>query len=278
MTDAQPGPGHNLPDQPGTMVSVPPALLDEMHRDNKELGVRAAELLAAVPRAPKVEDEDTKGQVMDLVKLLRVAAKNAEAIRVATKAPYQTSGKAVDAYFEPYIKPLKTAMDRLGEMVTEYDLKVAAAERKRLEEEQREKARLEREAQRKADADAAAAQLLADGAEDEDDLGAALEAEDKARDAAVVAGAAREDALEAETAANVNAATLSHSRGDVSAGGLRTRWKGDLVDRRKLNIELLRDHFTEEALKKAINAYVMAGGRDLGKGAHIREVSKSVIT
>lgn len=118
------------------------------------------------------------------------------------------------------------------------------------------------EARRKSEAEAEASRKADEKIRD------AEKAEDKLERAATVERVAAK--LE-RVAAGESAAPLARTRGDYgSVSTINRRWVGELVDRKKLNLEALRPFLAADALEAAINGFVRAGGRDL-EGARIFE-------
>ena len=247
---------HELRNEPDDPLAM---LRENLSEQNRDLLDRAAELVASTERMPEaVEDEATAGKVADLIKLLNACSKAGEDRRKTAKEPHLAAGRAVDAFFKTRIaEPLEKAIARAKKPLVDYERRKAAEERRRREAEEaaaRERERLAREAAEKAAA----------AAEDDAGLDAALQAEERAR---TEAAAARE----AQQAADVSNAELSRTRGEYGAvASLRTVWRGEIADRDKLDLETLRPHIATDALQKAVNAYVRAGGRTL-RGASIFE-------
>jgi len=235
-------------------------LRDILLQDSQPLLNRRDELLGSVSRAPlAVEDEETCGKVADLVKLLTACHKNAEATRVAKKEPFLQQGRVVDGFFKQITDPLEKARKTLEPRLTKYQRDKADRERREREAAQRA---AEEEARRKAAEAAAAAQQL----ETEEDLDAAIAAEQQAKQAEL-------DKLAAQKAAEAKAAELSRSRGDFGAvASLRTFWDHKDLDRATLDLEALRPFFSQDALEKAVRAYVRANFEPGKPGTQIKGV------
>lgn len=246
----------------------PPGLVEEIRAslatDGAALCRRRDELLASFLRAPaEIADQETSGKVSDLVKLIASCQKNAEGERVSRKEPYLEASRAVDGFFKLITEPLDKAKRALEQRLTAWQRKVADAERRRREEADR-LAREEAERQRR-DAEAKAAALKTEA-----DLGAAIVAEDKARQAEADAEAARK-------AAAAKPAELSRERGELgSVASLRTYWDFRDLDRATLDLEILRPHLPQDALEKAVRSFIKAGGRQL-RGCDIFENSATVV-
>lgn len=247
--------GHNLPPTPIEELRSRLAL------ETAALAARCAELLGGVERAPiVVTDDDAAGKTGDLIKLLTVAFKGAEATRVATKEPHLEMGRAVDGFFKRLTDPVVAAKGGLQKRLDAYLVGKAAAARRTAEEE----ARLAR----------ARAQLL-----EAEALARELAAKPSAPAAPVLdaAVAAEKVALAAEAVAVARPAALAQTRGDYgSVGSLRTVWTGEITDRAALDLETLRQHIALDALEMAVRSFVRAGGRELA-GAKIYEKSTAIV-
>lgn len=138
-----------------------------------------------------------------------------------------------------------------------------------------ERVRLEAEAAVQRKLDAAAARVREQEEKDAATRRKAetRQAEREKREAAEEAKRAETAAAKATKAAGAGSAELSRTRGEYgSVGGLRTVWIHDetSVDRKKLNLEELRQHIPEAALHAAIRSFIKAGGRKL-RGCKILE-------
>ena len=242
------------------------AFLSELESRSGALIERRDELLASAKRAPEtIEDAATAGVTADFVKQLTAHEKTAETERTSEKAPYFERGKWVDIFFKTTavagIAAVKaTATARL----TTYQRKAAAAERRRREEEERARREEAERVRREAEAKAAAA-------ETEEELDAAVEAEEEA---------AEKQALAERAGRATQAGTADLSRQHSSSGtvaSLRSSWQCTAWRRSKLDLDALRTHFSDAELQKAIRGFVRAGGRDLS-GATIEEVTGSRVS
>jgi hypothetical protein len=240
-------------------------LRDELELENEPLLKRAADLAAAAGRMPeKVLDDETAGKFSDMVKLVAAAIKASEAGRVGKKEPFLEGGRAIDGFYkkrisDPLLAIKASVESRLGVYLR------AKADRERRAREEAE--RLAREAERKAQEEARKA---AEEMQNERDLQVALDAQQRAQDAAVASVAASK-------AAAAKPAEMARTRGDVgSLGTLRTHWTGEVVDRDTLDLGPLRQHLSLDDLNKAVRAYVKAGGRFLD-GAKIYEAQEVTV-
>lgn len=253
-----PGPGHNLPD-PLTI------LRDNLAEKAAALLARRREIEGRLPNVPaRIDDDETAGKVADFVRLIAAAHKGAEALRVAEKEPHLAAGRAVDGYVKAELTdPLDRAKRSLEPRLTDWQRRKAEAERA---------ARLEAErlAREEAERAAAAARAAADTLATEADLPAAIAAEESAALAAA-------DADAAAKAAAAKSADLSRTRGDLGAvASLRETWVGEIEDRATLDLNALRPYLPLDALQKAVNAYIRAGGREL-RGARIYLSATTVV-
>ncbi|MGE0726394.1 MAG: hypothetical protein AB7O45_18620 [Alphaproteobacteria bacterium] len=256
---APPSIGHNAPPDPLAI------LRDNLAEKAGPLLARRREIEGRLPNVPeRIDSDETAGKVADFVRLIAAAHKSAEGMRVAEKEPHLAAGRTVDGFFKAELTdPLERAKRSLEPRLTDWQRRKAEAERaRRLAEEQ--KAR--EEAERAAAAARAAADTLASDA----DLPAAIAAEESAALAAA-------DAEAAARAAAAKSAELSRTRGDMGAvASLREAWVGEIEDRAALDLEALRPYLPMDALQKAVNAYVRAGGRGL-RGARIFKSATTVV-
>lgn len=229
-------------------------LLDE----SASLAARRDELLGSANRAPAVVgDETTSQRVADLVRLISACMKNAEAARVSRKEPFLASGRLCDAVYKRITDPLDKSKRTLEQRLTLYQRQKAEEERRVREAEARRQAEDAERQGREAEAAAQAAQS-------EQDIDAAIGAEELARQA-------KADAVAAQKAAEVKPAELSRTRGDYGAvASLRTFWDFTELDREAIDLETLRAHLPVDAIEKAIRSYIRAGGRHL-RGCKIFE-------
>ena len=228
--------------------------------DNEAILRRAQELLEAANRAPKeVADDATAEKIGDFVKQITACIKNLDAARVKEKEPYLTLGRAVDGFF----KTPAEALDRLKKTsmkpLEDYLKAKATAERLRREREAQE-------AREAAEAQAAAARALQEANRLTEADALQAKADNSAASASVL-----------ETVANTKAADLARTRSaEGSVSRLRTRWVAKITDRQSLDFTVLQAYFTEDAIQKALNAFVAAGGREL-RGALIEQVNEVVV-
>ncbi len=261
-------------------------ILSERNKDLRPLleanGVdlvnRRDDLLEATANAPTViTSEEESHKVQDLLKMITACAKDCEARRKSDKAPTRDAGAIVDGFYksiadQPFKNsPLATADKTLRTPLNVYLRKKAEAERRAREE-------VERKAKEEAERAAREAQRLEREARDAKGLEAAIAAEEAAKIAAA-------DAEKAQKEADAKPAELSRTRSDLGAvASLSTRWVHapedeactDLVDRDKIDKDLIWPFIPMDALNQAMNGYVKAGGRDC-RGAKIFETTSVVV-
>lgn len=220
----------------------------------------ADKLIAAADRIPMlIEDDETAGRASDFMKMVNSCRKNIETIRVGEKEPYLTLGRVVDGFFRKTTDRLDTAFTRAKNPLDTYLKKKAAEEQRRRNE---EAAAL----RAKADEEARAAKML-------EDAKMRPEAE-KMVDQAIITEQAANAVAES---ANARPAEMAKSRGITGAmASLRTRWVGEIECIELINLNALAPYIHPDAVQKAINLYVAAGGREL-KGAKIYEKSDTVV-
>lgn len=229
----------------------PPPLSELLDEETLELRSRRDELLGSVARVPAaIEDEDTNKRAADLVRMITACRKKAETNRVDRKEPFLASERIVDAAFKKITDPLDLAKKQVEQRMTAFQRAKADAERRAREAEAR---RQWEESERQRQEAAAAAAAL----QTEEDLDAAIAAEDRAKQQAADAERARKEAL-------AKPAELSRSRGDFGAvASLHTFWSFADLDRDTIDLEALRQHLPIDALEKAVRSLIKAGGREL---------------
>jgi flagellar biosynthesis GTPase FlhF len=275
--------GHN---NPPDAVQILRQQLEETHRP---LIDRQEQLIGMEARLPATcEDEDTAAKLADAIKSCTTFTKTSEATRLAANEPYRASIRTVDGFFKSQSDPIDKLKTKMGAILTDYQRRVADAERRRLEAIAAEERRVAQEAERKAREEArlareareaeerraeearkAAAELAgkakreAEEAErkraaaaaaelkQQEDLAAA--ARDKAREAKQVQNVAKEDA-------SAKAADLSRSRSNSgSVASLRSTWDFSVEDPALVPREYLS--VSEGAIRTAIKANTSKDGR-----------------
>lgn len=203
-----------------------------------------------------IENDLTAGRYTDFIGTLHTHIKLAEKHRVGEKEPFLVAGRTVDAWFKAITEPLQKADKVVNERLRAYQIRKANEERHAREE----IARRERE---RAEQEATEAARLAAAVTDEHQLEQAVQAEELARLAA-------EEADRAKKEAEVKAAEISRTSGNRAQSSLTTFWDFSDLDRKILDLEILRSHIPLDALEKAVRAYIRAGGREL-RGCRIFE-------
>ena len=238
-------------------------LKDTLAEKNKDLLNRAADLIAAADRAPNtINTDEEEVQITNYLGQIAKCEKAFEGIRVSEKEPYLTLGRVVDGFFKLQIDNLNRARTKVKPALDARLLWKREQERKRLAEEAAEKKRL-------ADAQAAAAASLE-----------ASQMQSKANDALSQAMNTEAHANKLEAKADGKISVVSRGTEGNSAN-LRSVWKIEQVDRSKLNLELLRYHFTDDAIQKALNSLLATMQKPVEgqpvDGAYIHEHTESVV-
>ena len=266
MNDAAPI-GHNRPNE----LIAGDALEFRLASEYSELVDRARELVEKGERFCAVSsDEDDSASTEFLVKA-RACYKPAEAARQENKAPYDDAAGVVHAFFKTKIlDPLTALGARVNKAQTDFKVAKANAERRRREEEARaaaaaeaarreEAAKAEREAQELARAAARKRNVEAQAAAEAQARAAQLRAEE-ARLAEQKAAEAR---AEADKAAAAPAADLSRARGERGGvSSLKAYLTFRDLDRRTLDLEMLRNFIPDKGLEQAVKGWI-----DANKGA-----------
>ena len=246
--------GHNNP--PNDAETLKAALAE----NNYNLLEHAANLCNAANRIPaEITEAETAGKAADFIKQVTGAKKKLEALRVSEKEPYLTLGRVVDGFFKGVIDPLDIATKKALKPLDAYNIRIAAEERRRREEE----ARIAREKQ-------AEEMRVAAALEKAKFTEAANQVLDQAAASEAVAQTLQKEA-------EAKPAHLGHVRGESGArAALVTRWVGEVTDLAAIDLETLRHHLGPDAIQKALNSYVRAGGREL-RGAKIFEESTTQV-
>jgi len=246
------GIGHNNP--PDDIETLKAKLAE----DNKERLDRAKKLLAGVDNVPeKLEDEETAEKAAVFVAQLKKARKDAAGAWTTAKKPYTDAVNAVRSFFKDgLLTPLDAAANNVQAKIDE---RLRELDRIRQEQEAEERRQRE-EAERRATEEA---ERLAQE-------GKAFAAEQAQKQAEAI----KKAAAKAERAATQNTAIKSAECG-VSASARRP-WDGEIEDISKVDLNLLRDHFTRAEIEKAVRSFVRGGGRELA-GVHIYQTIKSTV-
>lgn len=118
----------------------PVALADDLALRFKSDLDLIAELLEAAKSVPKViEDDETHGNVGELIKKMRDTELRLDKARNAEKKPYDDTVKAINGFFKVHIEKVEKEREPLKARTTDYSERKAAAERDRLRKEEEEK-------------------------------------------------------------------------------------------------------------------------------------------
>lgn len=220
----------------------------------------AGNLINAAERIPaEITDSETEQKAVDFIKQVVNSKKTLETIRVAEKEPFLTLGRAVDGFFKSVTDNLDAAKIKAQRPLDAHLKRKADEERRKREEEAKEARRIAEE-----QALVAAALEKAKQSEAANDMLSQATISDMGAD-------------RLEKMAEVKPSELAKARGTTgSVASLRTRWVGEVVSIADLPLDLLRYHISPDALQKAVNSFVAAGGREL-KGANIYEKSEAVV-
>jgi len=218
---------------------------------------RAKALIAAEGKVPEIKDDDVAAKVTDMIRLTTAAISAATDEFTKEKKPYLDGGRAVDGFFKEITTPLADMKARLNNRLATYlDDKAEAERRAALERERLAREEAERKAKEAAEAEAANKPAEAE---------ALIESAIKAENVAEIA-AARVDAPVAD---------LTRVRGTTGGtASLSRTMVGTIVNRDKLDLGKLRPYIALDALQKALNAYVRAGGTECD-GATIAPQSRA---
>ena len=249
-------------------------LVEILTESTSEIRARHDQLIGALQRLPpKIEDDETAGKVGDFIKQIAACAKSFDTLREGKKEPYLTLGRTVDGFFKPYMERLQNAKTEALKPVTAYLQAKEAEERhiKILEAERLRKEALEKMAEANAKAEQA---RLAEIANMPSSAEVAIQSAIRLE---YVANTAIKSANAAIKASEGNAASFARTRGTLGAlATLRTSKQGTIEDIAILDLESLRYHISQDALQKAVNSFVRAGGTTL-KGARIEDVKTGMV-
>ena len=193
-----------------------------------------------------VESKEDHDACVDFVTKVRATFKGTEAERVAAKDPYLKAERAIDGFFEPIKSGLSQLMTSVSARVQDYLTRKAAEERRAREE------------AAKADAEATAARAAAETASAE------------AREAEIAA----DDKDQLAQARPADLARTRSDRGTLST--LKSVWVAKIEDADLIPLETLRPYISADTIRKAVDAYVKMGGRQL-PGVEIYQTEKVVV-
>ena len=251
--------------------------VERLQHDYAHIPKSIEELKAeAAAIALPINDNDTKGVVMSLIKRMRDQAKAIAGIHELEKAPHYRRGQGVDQFFfalhEELLRRNRTGKpgiaDTLNAALTDYDNRLLAAEqeRRRLEAEKARKeaeakAKAEAEARRKAEEAAAAAERARKAKEAKE-----AKASDAAVQVAVTSAEATSAADRAEEAyieTLAKPADLMRTRGsDGTLGTMKREPYAEIVDATKLDMATLWPFISMDAKEKALRAWAKTTGHN----------------
>lgn len=239
--------GHNFP-------PTEAELLQEKLTE-KESGIRAAILdIENTPLPSEIGDEKSAGEVTERIKTLGRIGKSVEEAHKETKAPFWECCKTADNWKNGLESEIKKLKSLASVPLNQYLDRKEEEERKR----QQEIARQERENAERLAAEAAAHQTA--------------KIEDVAEE--LLDDALRSEGMAERIEMNVlhaRPADLAKSRSAYGSTASRKQaWVGRITSLSGIDLEKLRPYLNEEAIQKALNAFVKNGGRDCA-GATIKE-------
>lgn len=245
--------GHN---NPPSDIEI---LQERLTENNKDAFDRTNKLLADAEQLPDACYDESAEQFTETIKRLMACDKFLNAQREKEKEPFLAGGRAVDGFFNVWREKVSNAKTKLSRVLTVYQQQKANEERAAREAQ----AKLLRE---KAEREIAEARRLEEAK--------ATELATSRLEQAVIT---EQQAQKVEASAQVKPAELHRSRGSQGqVASLRTVWKGEIVNRKELDIESIRDHIPLDALERALSSFVRAGGREL-RGAKIYSHEESVV-
>lgn len=245
------GIGHNQPPTDAELLKT------KIEEGNKETFKRADDLNTAFDRMPKtITNDEEKDKVTLFLAQIAKCDKDLEALRVKEKEPYLTLERTVDNLFKTYKLKLKATVQKVKPILDARLLWEREEERKRIATEAADRKRL-------AEAQAAAAAALEEinGAKATELLDEAIQNESHAN--------------RLGTKATGKISVIARASNGASAS-MRTTIKAEEVDRDALDLNLLRHHFSKDAVQAALNSLVKSGVKECA-GARIWEHSESVI-
>lgn len=275
---------------------------DRIAKEYAEVGTTLDRLLAEAREMPTIVESDEQALLLGaLIKRMRDVDSRIESVRTLEGEPYLRGKNAVDSFFFAWRDKIGRrnkndrsakpgATDVLQARINDYQNRKIAEENARREAEARE-------AEQKARAAALAAAQQAREAEDarlkaerarkaetKAATGAAAEAQERAADAArQEAARTAELAEEARLASLARPADIARVRGndDTGAGVTLTVAQEPyaiLIDRTKVNMELLRPYFTDAEIEKALRGWAKAHGHRIKMdGAEIGHRNKGQV-
>jgi hypothetical protein len=281
--------GSNTPDA----VDYAKEVSERLQGEYASLAVTVNGLVDSAEAITEVTAE-TKPVVVDLIKNIRDAKTRIEGLHGLEKQPYLRQGQGVDQFFfglwDRLIRRDKKnrpgAADRLGAMLTEYDVRVLAEENERRRKHAEEAARIEAarvEAVRKAEAAAEEARLKAERARTEATTAAkrkeAEEAERLAAEARVNATVATAKAEETHVATLSRPADIMRTRTDTGTlSTMQQETYAEIETPAMLDLVKLWPFVPFDAKQKALNAWARSTDwREPMPGAKVGRRPKSTV-
>lgn len=252
-------------------VSVPHAeylkkKADEKRRADEEKARAAAEEAAQKLREAqereRIAQEAQRLAEQERAKIEAEAAQAravAEAAAAAARAEAERESARVRAEIEA-----RAAAEEMGKRELQAQLKAAEDAKKQAEAAAKEIERAAREAQKESE------EKIKELNKEVRELN---RESNRALDEAVRSD---KSASKLEKAANASLADLSRTRGDSSMASVSEHWVGSVINRDQLDLEALREHLPFDALERATQAFVNAGGRTL-RGAIITQELKTAV-
>jgi hypothetical protein len=209
--------------------------------------------LAATAKAyPRIDDDDTLGEVAENVRMANALTRSAEDKRKTEKAPFLAGERTVDGWFKTFGAPIATALQPVQAAMNDYGARKLADERAKAE-----KARKDAEAE-EARALAAAAEAMRNRGPNVDD-------------ALATAAEASKVAEQAGNVAMSRPAALTKTRGMYGASAsVRTTWRWEVTDFAAIPRAFLM--VDENAIKEAVRDSRDASGKPTIEIAGIRFV------
>ena len=201
-----------------------------------------------MPAPEVIADEQEAGRITDAMKTVANFIRKVGDIHKSTKEPYLECGRVVDGWKKRMEGELDEVKSGYAKPMNAFLEKKAAEERAR----QIEAARVERERAEKLAAEAAACEAA--GVQD-----TAQELMDAAVDTEIMAERMEEKVY---TAPPSQLAKARSAYGTATASQ-KLVWVGTVENASALDLNQMRNYFTEDAIQKAINAFIRDGGRAL---------------
>ena len=202
----------------------------------------------------EISEDEEAGKLTDYIKSLKILRGEIDDIHKKEKKPFWDAGKAADEWRNNYFKDIDALVTKASAPVLKWNKKKEEEERQR----QLEIARKAREEAEKlaAEAEAHAKEGIDDTAND------------------LICAAIEEEAKADMISDNAYHGVTGRTKGGYSSAANRKPWTGVLDSRAALDLDALRNYFTEAELNKAIKAAVRDGKREI-RGARIFQEDNS---